>query len=199
MVSMDVIVGSKAYDHVALARNVDYMVPMMYDEHWKTSPPGPISSQPWFEKTLKGFYEKVPPEKVVVGLGTYSYDYGASGKRAASLTWADAVALAKEQKAVIELDPKQLNARYSYRDGSTTHNVWMLDSVSAFNQIAAASTTSPRGYAIWRLGAEDPALWNVLPSRDRLDAKVAASLGGTGRTVRYDEARGLIVEERFTP
>ena len=62
------------------------------------------------EKTLKGFYEKVPAEKVVVGLGVYSYDYGKSGARAASLTWADAITLAKQQDATIELNSARKNA-----------------------------------------------------------------------------------------
>lgn len=198
-VSMDVIVGSKAYDHPRLAQNVDFMVPMMYDEHWKTSPAGPISSQPWFERTLQRFYEQVPPEKVVVGLGVYSYDYGKSGKRAASLTWQDAVTRAAAKDKVIELDTTQKNAHFTYKDGSTTHNVWMLDAVSAFNQMAYAADTGARGYAFWRLGAEDPGLWKVIPERDSLDAEAAASLKDSRRSVRYDGESGLIVEERFEP
>jgi spore germination protein YaaH len=199
VVSMDVIVAGSAYDHERLAENVDFMVPMMYDEHWKTSPPGPISSQPWFERTLQKFYAQVPPEKVVVGLGVYSYDYGKSGQRASSLTWQDAVARAKQQDKVIELDSEQKNAHYSYKDGSTTHNVWMLDAVSAFNQMAYASGTGARGYAFWRLGAEDPGLWKVLPVRDRLDGEAAAALNDSRRKVRFDGGSGLIVEERLEP
>ena len=199
VVSMDVIVGSKAYDHKQLAKNVDFMVPMMYDEHWKTSPPGPISSQPWFERTLQKFYTQVPPEKVVVGLGVYSYDYGVSGKRASSLTWQDAVSLAGQQGKVIEFDPKQKNAHYSYKSGAITHNVWMLDAASAFNQMAYASDTGARGYAFWRLGAEDPGLWKVVPRRDGLDAKAAGALNDSRRSVRFDEASGLIVEGRLEP
>ena len=75
----------------------------------------------------------------------------------------------------------------------------MLDAVSAFNQISWASDTESRGYAIWRLGAEDPGLWKVLPERDRLDADVAALLNDSQRRVRYDSASGLIVEEQLMP
>jgi spore germination protein YaaH len=198
-VSMDVIVAGSAYDHAELAQHVDFMVPMMYDEHWKTSPAGPISSQPWFERALQRFYTMVPPEKVVVGLGVYTYDYGKSGKRASSLTWQDAVDLARTEDKVIELDPTQKNAHYTYKNGSTTHNVWMLDAVSAYNQMKYATSTGARGFAYWRLGAEDPGLWKVIPERATLDAEVAATLNSSNRKVTYDESSGLIVGETFTP
>jgi spore germination protein YaaH len=199
VVSMDVIVAGSAYDHAALAKNVDFMVPMMYDEHWKTSPPGPISSQPWFEKTLQKFYAQVPPEKVVVGLGVYSYDYGRSGARASSLMWKEAVALARQQGATIEFDEQQKNSHYSYSSGGVKHQVWMLDAASAFNQMAYAADTGARGYAFWRLGAEDPALWKVIPERDGLDAAAAASLRAENRTVTFDEESGLVSKHRLQP
>lgn len=198
-VSMDVIVGSKAYDHAALAKNVDYMIPMMYDEHWKTSGPGSISGIPWYTKTLRGFWEKVPPEKTVIGIGTYSYDWGKAGQRAASLTWQDARELSQLEKRPITLDPTTLNSRFSYEKNGITRQVWMLDAVSAFNQISSIADRGPRGYAIWRMGAEDPGLWNVLENRDRLDGEVAESLTSSARTIQYDADRRLITGHRIAP
>lgn len=198
-VSMDVIVGSKAYDHTRLAKNVDYLIPMMYDQHWKTSGPGPISGVDWYTKTLNGFWAKVPPSKTVIGLGTYSYDWGKAGARAASLTWSDARALARTEKRPITLAPGSLNSRFSYEAEGITHQVWMLDSISAFNSVQAVQGRSPRGYAIWRLGAEDPGLWTVLDNRDQLDAEVAESLTRPDRTIEYDAASGQITGHRLAP
>ncbi len=42
------------------------------------------------------------------------------------------------------------------------HDVWFLDGVSAFNEIHASDIYRPAGYAVWRLGAEDPSIWSVL-------------------------------------
>jgi spore germination protein YaaH len=191
-VSMDVIVMSKTYDHAALAQHVDYLVPMMYDEHWKTSPAGPISSIPWFDTTLARFLKQVPAEKVMVGMGTYSYDWGDPSIRAKSLTFATAVEAARANGAPIALGEPALNSSFSYSDGTFTHSVWMLDAMSAFNQLSVASKHGVRGFAIWRLGAEDPALWNVLPRRDALDRAVAETLGSDKRTLVYDDAKRLI-------
>ncbi len=34
--------------------------------------------------------------------------------------------------------------------------------MTAFNQIRAADVFRPAGYALWRLGSEDPSIWSVL-------------------------------------
>lgn len=198
-VSMDVIVLSNTYDHTALSKHVDYLIPMMYDEHWKTSGPGPISSIPWFEKTLDRFLEKVPAEKVVVGMGVYSYDWSSKGGRAKSLTYDAAVDIAASKNRPIKLTEPRMNSAFRYKDGSVTRDVWMLDAMSAFDQLSVASKRDVRGYAIWRLGAEDPALWKVLPNRDALDGKVAKSLEADGRTIEYDPKRNLITGARMAP
>lgn len=198
-VSMDVIVMSKTYDHAGLAKHVDYLVPMMYDEHWKTSGAGPISSIPWFDRTLERFLEQVPANKVMVGMGTYSYDWGTPGSRATSLTHKKAAALATSQNKEVTLTEPQMNSSFSYSAGGVTHSVWMLDAMSAFNQASVAAKYNVRGYAIWRLGAEDPGLWKVLPHRDALDRKVAESLGGGKRSVVYDEGRNLITGATVSP
>lgn len=199
-VSMDVIVMSKTYDHAALAQHVDYLVPMMYDEHWKTSPAGPISSIPWFERTLQRFIQQVPAEKVMVGLGTYSYDWSTAGGRAKSLTYAKAMELAGQYQTGIGLGAPQMNSTFSYvGPEGVTRTVWMLDAVSAFNQVSIASREGVRGYAIWRLGAEDPALWNVLPNRDALDRGVAESLVTEKRAIAYDDTSVVITNAVTMP
>jgi len=197
-VSQDVIVGSAAYDHRKLSKYNDYMIPMMYDQHWKTSGPGPISSQRWYERTLRRFFQQVPPKKVLIGLGTYAYDW-VPGKRAKSLTFAEATALARKKDKGIRLDKDGMNSHFTYKKGDKKHHVWMLDAASAYNQMKAASEHEPAGFALWRLGAEDPALWRIMPHRDSLDAAEAASLAGSQRTVDYDPDGGLIVGQRILP
>lgn len=191
-VSMDVNVTSATYDNAALAQHADYLIPMLYDEHWKTSPAGPISSLPWFESTLQRLLQQVPADKVVVGMGTYSYDWAGPGARARSLTWNAAVGLAQQYQAPVGLTQPELNSAFSYAEGTNVHSVWMLDAVSAFNQLSAAKKYGVRGYAIWRLGAEDPSLWNVLPRRDALDRAAAESLANTNRSIAFDDASNLI-------
>ena len=141
----------------------------------------------------------MPARKVIVGLATYTYDYGRAGERSQSRTFAEARAIAAARGKTIVFDPSQKNLHFAYEDGGVTHQVWMLDAASAFNQIKAASTYKPAGFAFWRLGAEDPSLWEVVPKRDALDGSVAGALASDGRTVAYEAATGLIEEQRIQP
>ncbi len=55
------------------------------------------------------------------------------------------------------------NPHFSYREeDGTKHDVWFLDAATAYNEIHAADIYQPAGYALWRLGTEDPSVWNVM-------------------------------------
>ncbi len=55
-----------------------------------------------------------------------------------------------------------MNPHYSYEDEhDLVHNVWMLDGVTAYNELRAAERADVRGTALWRLGMEDPSLWYI--------------------------------------
>lgn len=198
-VSADVLASSATYDYKALAANVDYLVPMMYDEHWKTSPPGPVASQGWYERSLKRFLAQVPSNKVVIAIGSWTYGWSAGSSRAKAYTYPKAMAEARKAKVPVKLERKSLNPTFAVRKGGSKQRFWMLDATTTFNHVKAASKSKPRGYAIWRLGAEDPASWRVLPKRDKLDSGVAESLRTDRRSIQYDKSKGLIVGQRVAP
>ena len=76
------------------------------------------------------------------------------------ITFQEVMLTARDAKATIEFDPETLNPRFSYGDGGRTHRVWFLDAVTAYNHLRAADKYRPAGYALWRLGAEDPSMWS---------------------------------------
>ena len=70
---------------------------------------------------------------------------------------------AVDSEASVDFDPDSNNPHFSYvEDNGQKHNVWFLDAVTAYNEIHAADVYQPAGYAIWRLGSEDPSLWSVM-------------------------------------
>jgi len=121
----------------------------------------------------------------------------------------------------VSFDTVSLNPRYSYSDEhERTHRVWMLDAVTAYNQVRAAERGALRGIALWRLGSEDPSLWatwdvvnpdaatrgrmtEVPPGYDMVlegDGDIWRILDTpqSGRRLfRYDEASQNITEERY--
>ena len=155
------------YDYKGFAANADAIILMNYDFHWPTSAPGPIAPQDWFEKNIANMTKLVPPDKIVMGIANYGYDWPAKTKAnphpvAQAVTFQQGVVTAVESEADITFDPDTLNPHYSYEDEhDQVHNVWMLDGVTAYNQLRAAERAGVRGTAVWRLGMEDPSMWTI--------------------------------------
>ena len=52
-----------AYDLKKLAEINDYIVPMVYDEHYQTGKPGPIASEEWFQGQIDHLATLLPARK----------------------------------------------------------------------------------------------------------------------------------------
>lgn len=150
------------WDYKAYAEATDYLMLMAYDEHWSTAAPGPIASQPWFEKASQTRLTELNPAKTIICIGNYGYDWSNQKKEAPEVSFQEAMMSSGDSEAAISFDSVSQNPYFSFveEDGSH-HTVWFLDALTAFNQIHFAQQFRPAGYALWRLGAEDPSLWNI--------------------------------------
>ncbi|HXC54347.1 MAG TPA: polysaccharide deacetylase family protein [Rhizomicrobium sp.] len=147
--------------YAAYARIVDYMLLMAYDQHDDTGEAGSIAAQDWFETTLDKRMRTLAPSRTIVSVGSYGYDW--NGGHGDDLSFEDAVVAAHDSEATIDFDDATNNPHFSYvEDDQTKHDVWFLDAATAFNQIHASDIYRPAGYALWKLGSEDPSIWDVL-------------------------------------
>ncbi|HEY2026711.1 MAG TPA: glycosyltransferase, partial [Gemmatimonadaceae bacterium] len=156
-----------AYVRHAAAVN-DKLFPMLYDEHYAGGDPGPIASQPFYVAQATRFAKLVPPSKLVLMVGAYGYD------------WNDAEAVANHQAELYtfqevmraargptqprpRFDPVSLNPYMQWTSAdSTDHVLWYLDGVTAYNEMRVGRALGVAGQAVWRLGSEDPSMWNVI-------------------------------------
>jgi len=156
-----------SYDYKYFASQADAIILMNYDFHWPTSPPGPIAPQDWFARDIQNILKVVPAQKIVMGIANYCYDWPAKSKSdphpvAQAVTFQQAMTTSQEAEADIEFDSDSLNPHYSYEDEKNrVHQVWMLDGLTAYNELRAAERAGVQGTALWRLGAEDPSLWDI--------------------------------------
>ena len=156
-----------SYDYKYFASQADAIILMNYDFHWPSSAPGPVVAQDWFVRNLDNILKVVPPEKIVMGIANYGYDWPTKTKTdphpvAQAVTFQQAVITAVESQTDIEFDPDSLSPHYSYEDEhNVVHNVWMLDGITAYNELRAAERTHVQGTALWRLGMEDPSIWYI--------------------------------------
>ncbi len=145
------------------ARDVDYTMLMAYDQHSLANVAGAIAAQSWYEDTLDKRMAVLNPAHTIVAIGSYAYDWNDS--EVDPIPFQDAVVAAHDSDAQIDFDDATNNPHFSYMeqddntdpsDPGTKHDVWFLDAVTAYNQIHAADPYQPAGYALWRLGSEDP-------------------------------------------
>ena len=202
-VSENVPMDDDSYDLKTLSNYSDFLILMAYDEHSiYDSTNGPVASQGWFSTSLAKQMKVIPPEKLVVALGGYGYDWLGREQSGDEVTFQDAVRIAKESQGNITLDEKSLNPSFEYYDdNNAVHHVWFLDAVSTFDEMMTTDQLgSVRGFALWRLGSEDPSVWNIFDSHAVLDSQSVDKL----KTVEYGydvdyEGSGEILQVTSSP
>ena len=162
LVTQDIMPNNDDYNLAELAKYNDYLMLMAYDEYSLDSDPGPISSQRWIEALVDNVLKKVPPHKLILGLGAYGYDWCENREQSQNLTYQQALSRAKASHSNITFNNDTYNLNYSYKDLSTNkaHHVFFTDAATTFNIMRFASTAELAGTALWRLGSEDYRIWN---------------------------------------
>ena len=218
LISIAVPADNPDWDLAAYAKLADKLFVMAYDEHYQGGDPGPIASQRWFEEKVAKAARAIPPDRMVVAIGSYAYDWKQGGDTDA-LSVEEAWLNAKESGVVPQFDPVSGNSRFLYDEGGVRHDVWLLDAASANNQMRALGRMGVRSIALWRLGSEDPALWALFGRDNRtmpapgviatIPAGTNVDIEGTGEVLRIgavpvtgerritSDARGMIHDEAF--
>lgn len=160
LITQDIMPFNEDYDIRELAKYVDYFFLMAYDEYSSTSDPGPISSQKWIEATVSDLTKKVSPEKIILGLGAYGYDWPASANLNPNLTYQQALSKASASGAPILFNNDTYNLNYAYKDDrDIVHQVYFTDAATHFNIMRFGAESDLAGFGIWRLGSEDSRIW----------------------------------------
>lgn len=150
--------GPISQDWKALGALVDRFRIMTYDFHWATSEAGPIAPLEWFDQVIAFAKTQVAAEKIEAGVASYGYDW--KDKSAKSITWRDWQELTKLHT-------------WTQRDAASQENtveydgrkVFFSDAVAIRAKFDLAAKAGVRGVAMWRLGSEDPAVWDFLGRR----------------------------------
>jgi cellulose synthase/poly-beta-1,6-N-acetylglucosamine synthase-like glycosyltransferase/peptidoglycan/xylan/chitin deacetylase (PgdA/CDA1 family)/spore germination protein YaaH len=144
----------------AIGRVADRVVVMAYDEHDADGPPGAIASDAFVADTIGLAARALPAGKLAAGLPIYGYDW--TGEDAAApISFVDAHAAAREARVEPRWDHEG-NVRFQYVDDEGTHQIWLTDASSVWNHARAAATAGVHDVALWRLGGEDPGVWDAL-------------------------------------
>ncbi|MEO6248316.1 MAG: polysaccharide deacetylase family protein [Sphingomicrobium sp.] len=186
-----------------VAKIVDRIFLMAYDEHSKDGPAGPIASQGWWAAKLAAALREVPRDKAIVTLGNYAYDWHDGDKNGAGgdpLNVEEAWLDAADSDAKPMFDRASGNSSLAYDDEfGKRHTLWILDAASAFNQMKLLDRAGLHSVGLWRMGAEDPALWSVF-GRNAVSPRNPAALARLPEGTNVDvEGNGEILRIASLP
>ncbi len=162
---------SRSHDRGRLAKYVDYIILMAYDEHWRTAPKaGSVASMPWVERAVQNtLAEGVPQQKLVLGVPFYmrKWEETSSGDgkvkvRSYTLTMreSDEIIRSKGLSPVWFSDLGQ--HFYSYSENGKTYKIWVENEDSVSRKLQLVNKYSLAGTAAWRKGYEKPEIWPVI-------------------------------------
>lgn len=158
------------FDLTALADTADFISLMTYDQHTRGTTPGPISGVPWIESIIQFVLEQgVPPEKISLGIPLYSGHWqpyyseeSGAGATRNGITYAEVQRLLKEHDATLQWNAPQKVHHTHWTHAGVFEYLFVEDERSFRAKLDLVREYDLRGFSSWRLGQEDPTIWNYL-------------------------------------
>jgi spore germination protein len=161
---------SDAYDLKALADAGDFISLMTYLQHTPRTPPGPVGGLPYMERVVEqALALGIPSEKLSLGIPFFSMHWsthwneekkGYSWSR--GLGWHAARELSSRVHAPLQWDAVQGSNHARWESGGTFEYAWIEDARAFAAKLDLQQRHRLRGISAWRIGQEDPAVWDVL-------------------------------------
>lgn len=155
---------SGAYDYTQLWKYADEIIILTQDEHYLAFPdPGPIASIPWVRRIVDfAISQGMPVAKIKIAIPVYGYDW-IRGSTGITVSEPQAIALAQSHNTPLQFDPVSMSPHFTYVDNNgTIHDVWFENGVSFAVKLDLVNDYHLAGFASWRIGLEEPNVWEVL-------------------------------------
>ncbi len=150
-----------AFDYAELGNIVDYVIIMAYDYHWATSEPGPITPLSWLDDIVKYAKKTIPPQKIIIGLPLYGYDWTVSENStpAQSISFYEGEELKNLNTSSWIRDPTSAEISLNYTDqNGLFHQVYYQDQISFQEKWKIVRSHGLQNIAVWYWGLA-PASW----------------------------------------
>jgi spore germination protein YaaH len=172
IVSIDVNMAGN-YNRKELIKSVDYMVLMAYDQHWAGGgKAGTVAGYSWVESSVKNLVEseKLPEEKLILGLPFYTRNWTVSSNSDGSESVVDVKAVSMEKgmlavednEAKVVWDEEHAQFYAYYKNGDNTNKIWLEEQNSINWKSALVHKYNLAGTAAWKINYEVSPVWDVL-------------------------------------
>ena len=147
-----------AYPAALLLQSADLIMPMLYDQHWSASPPGPIASPEWVTRQLGTRVAEVGAARIVAAFPLYGYRWRKTAETEV-ISFDDARRLTTMTNTSLVRDNASATLHATSPEG---WDLWISDRVLLETLVREARQLGVRTFALWRLGLEDQAVWDFI-------------------------------------
>lgn len=147
-----------AYPGALLLQSADLIMPMLYDQHWSTSPPGPIAAPEWVTRQLGARVAEVGAARIVAAFPLYGYRWRRTAETEI-ISFDDARRLTTMTNTLLSRDLASSTLHASSPEG---WEIWVSDRLLLEELVRDARRLGVTTFALWRLGLEDPSVWEFV-------------------------------------
>lgn len=160
------------YDYEAIGKAADQVMLMMYNEHgFPGSGPGPVSSIGFNHSVVNYAIKKIPAHKIILAEPVFGFDFNLETGKHEYLSHELAMRKVRDFGSAPLFDLYTQTPFFSYvnPDNDQRHEVWYENASSLKRKLDLISQYDLGGLALWRLGMEDPQIWQAI--REKVNVK----------------------------
>ena len=151
-----------AYPAALLLQSADYIMAVLYDQHWSTSSPGPVAAPDWVTRNLGTRVAEVGAARIIAAFPLYGYRWRRSAETEV-ISYDDARRLTTMTNTPLTRDHASATLHANSPEG---WEVWVSDGVLLATLVRDARQLGVATFALWRLGLEDRAVWDFIGPRN---------------------------------
>lgn len=149
-----------AFDYARIAMVVDFISLMTYDD---SNSVGPVASIPFINRALNYVKDKIPQEKLSLGIPLYYWGWSQTPyKRISSGPYSLAAFTLQNFRCKQAFDNILGVPWFTYSVAGTSYKIWYENEQSFENKLNIVKDNNLRGFSAWVLGSEDPGIWSFL-------------------------------------
>lgn len=139
----------------------DFVLPMLYDQHWAGGSAGPVAEPAWVASALDRRIDEVGASRIVAALPLYGYRWPAAGA-GVTVTLGEALSAARNAGVELSRDTATGTLRGSIPGSG---EIWVTDPELLGRLIDTVTARGVERIALWHIGQEDRSMWPVLRAR----------------------------------
>ncbi len=159
---------SLCYDRAEIAKYVDYVALMSYDENGTWSEQGgSVASLPWVEEAIKITLKEVPAEKLLMGVPFYTRLWEEKDEKVvktSAIGMKTAQEKIKQAGAQIVYDVASGQNYAEWSANGKVYKIWLEDEFSMTARVALIEKYKLAGVASWSKTFETANIWTVINS-----------------------------------